>query len=124
MITVPVRDSYAGLDSCAAHFELTNVEALFLDSHGVQNCLKAIAWTYMSGFSAMFFYRQASFSRLLLSLSAMILLGGILLLRLGFRHLVKHSSKQVERLRVIMIGADEFRAADLSKTVRQRSDTL
>jgi Undecaprenyl-phosphate glucose phosphotransferase len=93
---------------CAAHFELTNVEALFLDSHGIQNCLKAIAWTYMSGFSAMFFYRQASFSRLLLSVSAMILLGGILMLRLGFRHLVKHSSKQVERLRVIMIGADEF----------------
>jgi Undecaprenyl-phosphate glucose phosphotransferase len=56
----------------------------------------------------MFFYRQASFSRLLLSLSAIILLGGILLLRLGFRHMVKHSSKQVERLRVIMIGADDF----------------
>jgi Undecaprenyl-phosphate glucose phosphotransferase len=92
----------------AAHFELTSIEALFLDSNGLRNCLKAIAWTYMSGFSALFFYRQASFSRLLLSLSAMILLGGLLLLRLGFRHLVKHSSKQVERLRVIIIGADEF----------------
>src|SRR5208337_2291714 len=93
---------------CAAHFELTNVEALFLDSNGMRNCLKAIAWTYMSGFSALFFYRQASFSRLLLGLSALILLGGVLLLQLGFRHLVKHSSKQVERLRVIIVGEDEF----------------
>ncbi len=93
---------------CSAHFEVTNVEELFLDSIGVRNCLKAIAWTYMSGFSALFFYRQASFSRLMLGSSALILLGGILLLRLGFRHLVKHSSRQVERLRVVIIGADEF----------------
>jgi Undecaprenyl-phosphate glucose phosphotransferase len=93
---------------CSVHFEVTNVEALFLDSQGVRNCLKAIAWTYMSGFSALFFYRQASFSRLLLGSSALILLGGILLLRLGFRYLVQHSSRQVERLRVVIVGADEF----------------
>lgn len=93
---------------CSVHFEVTNVEALFLDSNGLRNCLKAVAWTYMSGFSALFFYRQASFSRLMLSTSALLLLGGILLLRLGFRHMVKHSSKQVKRLRIIMIGADAF----------------
>ena len=93
---------------CSVHFEVTNVEALFLDSNGLRNCLKAMAWTYMSGFSALFFYRQASFSRLMLSASALILLAGILLLRLGFRHMVKRSSKQVERLRIIIIGADAF----------------
>jgi Undecaprenyl-phosphate glucose phosphotransferase len=93
---------------CAAHFEVTNVEGLFLDPNGSRNCLKAIAWTYMSGFSALFFYRQESFSRLMMSLSAIILLVGILLLRLGFQHLVKHSSKQLERLRVVVIGADTF----------------
>jgi Undecaprenyl-phosphate glucose phosphotransferase len=93
---------------CSVHFEVTNVEALFLDSNGVRNCLKAIAWTYMSGFTALFFYRQASFSRLMLGSSALILLGGILLLRWGFRHMVKHSSWQVKRLRVVIIGADEF----------------
>jgi Undecaprenyl-phosphate glucose phosphotransferase len=93
---------------CSVHFDVTNVEELFLDSIGVRNCLKAIAWTYMSGFSALFFYRQASFSRLMMGSSALILLGGILLLRLGFRRLIKHSGRQVERLRVVIIGADEF----------------
>ena len=70
---------------CSVHFEVASVEALFLDSDGLRNCLKAMAWTYMSGFSALFFYRQASLSRLMLSASALILLAGILLLRLGFR---------------------------------------
>lgn len=93
---------------CSTQFEVTSVEGLFLDSNGSRHCLKAIAWTYMSGFSALFFYRNQSFSRLMLGLSALILLAGVLLLRLGFQHLVKHSSKQVERLRVIMIGADMF----------------
>jgi Undecaprenyl-phosphate glucose phosphotransferase len=93
---------------CSVQFEITNVEALILDSNGVRNCLKAIAWTYMSGFSALFFYRQASYSRLMLGSSAAIVLGGMLLLRLSFRHLVKHSGQHVERLRVIIIGADEF----------------
>ena len=93
---------------CSVHFEVTSVEALFLDSNGLRNCLKAMAWTYMSGFSALFFYRQASFSRLMLSVSALILLGGVVLLRLGFRNMVKRSSRQVERLRIIVVGADAF----------------
>jgi Undecaprenyl-phosphate glucose phosphotransferase len=93
---------------CSVHFDVTSVEALFLESDGVRNCLNAVAWTYMSGLSALFFYRQASFSRLMLGSSALILLGGILLLRWGFRHLVKHSSNQAERLRVVIIGTDGF----------------
>jgi FlaA1/EpsC-like NDP-sugar epimerase len=93
---------------CSVQFEVASVEALFLDSNGVRNCLKAIAWTYMSGFTALFFYREASYSRLMLGSSAAIVLGGILLLRLSFRYLVKRSGRQVGRLQVIIIGADEF----------------
>ena len=93
---------------CSVHFDVTSIEALFLESGGVRNCLKAVAWTYMSGLSALFFYRQASFSRLMLSTSGLILLGGVLLLRLVFQHIVTHSSMQAEPLRVIIIGADTF----------------
>ena len=46
---------------CSAHFEVTSLEALFLDSNGAANCLKAVAWTYMSGLSALFFYRVPVF---------------------------------------------------------------
>jgi len=93
---------------CSEFFELTDIEGLFLDSIGVGNCLKAIAWTYMSGFSALFFYRQASYSRLVLGNSALLTLGGILLLRFGFRHLLLHSGTDVQRLHVVIVGADEF----------------
>ncbi len=65
---------------CSEHFEVASVEALFLDSNGVRNCLKALAWTYMLGFTGLFFYRGASYSRLLLGTSALILLAGVLLL--------------------------------------------
>ena len=95
---------------------VTDMETLFLDSVGVRSCLKAIAWTYMSGFSVLFFYRQASYSRLVLGSSALLMLGGILLLRWGFRSLLRNSGKDVERLRVVIIGADEF--------AQQTSDAL
>lgn len=93
---------------CSVHFDITNIEALFLETRGVRNCLKAVAWTYMSGLSALFFYRQASFSRLMLGTSGLLLLGGILLLRLVLRHIVTHSSAKAEPLRIIIIGADAF----------------
>ena len=93
---------------CSAHFEVTSLEALFLDSNGAANCLKAVAWTYMSGLSALFFYRGALYSRLLLGASGLFLLAGILLLRLIFRSLVKRAGSQGERLRIIIVGADAF----------------
>jgi Undecaprenyl-phosphate glucose phosphotransferase len=93
---------------CSVHFKVTSVEALFLESEGVQHCLKALAWTYMSGLSALFFYRGASYSRLLLGTSALILLGEVLLLRLVFRKIVKYAGNQRKRLRVIIVGADVF----------------
>ena len=93
---------------CSVHFEVTSIEALFLDPGGVRSCLKAVAWTYMSGLSALFFYRQASFSRLMLATSGLLLLGGILLLRYVFRNIVQRSNMQAEPLRVIIVGADTF----------------
>jgi Undecaprenyl-phosphate glucose phosphotransferase len=105
---------------CSVHFGVTSVEALFLDSDGIRNCMKALAWTYMSGFSALFFYRGASYSRLLLGTSALILLGEVLLLRLVFRGIVKHADTRRERIRVIIIGADAF-AQETSESLKNSS---
>ncbi len=93
---------------CAEHFEVSGVEALFLESNGMRNCLKALAWTYMLGFTGLFFYRGASYSRLLLSTSALILLAGLLLLRVIFRNFVIRAGNRGERLRIIIVGADAF----------------
>ncbi len=93
---------------CSAHYEVTSVEALFNESNGVANSLKAVAWTYMSGLSALFFYRGALYSRLLLGVSGLLLLAGVLVLRLIFRNVVRHAGNQGERLRIIVVGADAF----------------
>jgi len=92
---------------CSMHFEVTSIELLFVPERGWQNCLKATAWTYMSGFSALFFYRGATYSRLLFGFSAIVLFCSVLLLRVVFRHIVRRSGEQ-KRLRVIIVGADEF----------------
>jgi Undecaprenyl-phosphate glucose phosphotransferase len=93
---------------CSVHFDVTNLEALFLEANGKRNCIKAIAWTYMSCFSALFFYRGASYSRLLLGTSGIILLAEVFLLRVVARSMVKRAGQLGERLRVIVIGADAF----------------
>jgi Undecaprenyl-phosphate glucose phosphotransferase len=93
---------------CCEHFRVTDVEGLFLGANGVQGCLKSLAWTFMSGFSALFFYRSASYSRLLMGVSAITLLGGVLLLRFVFGSLVKHSGRNRERLRIVVVGTDPF----------------
>ena len=93
---------------CAEYFEVTSVEALFLESNGVRSCEKALAWTYMLGFTGLFFYRGASYSRLLLGASAVILLGAVLLLRVIFRKIVIRVGNQGERLCIIIVGADAF----------------
>ncbi len=94
--------------ACSVHFRVTSVEALFLKTDGVLSCLKALAWSYMFGFSALFFYRGATYSRLLLCASALILLSEVLVLRWLFRVLVRRAGVQRDRLRIIIVGADEF----------------
>jgi len=93
---------------CAEQFEVANLEALFLESNSVQNCLKALAWTYMLGFTGLFFYRGASYSRLLLGTSALILFAGVLLLCVIFQKIVIRAGNRGERLRIIIVGTDAF----------------
>lgn len=92
----------------STHLRVTRIESLFLDSDEIYNCVKAVAGTYMSGFSLLFFYRGASYSRLLLGVSMLVMIGATWLLRAVVRFLIKHSGNQWERLRVIVIGADDF----------------
>lgn len=90
------------------HFLVTRIESLFLESENGWKCLKTIFATYMSAFSALFFYRGASYSRLLLAVSMLVLFASVGLLRAIFRSIVHRSGQQSERLRIIMIGADDF----------------
>ncbi len=90
------------------HFEVTDIQALFLDVHGMRNSIKALLWTYMSGFTMLFFYRGATYSRLLFATSAVLLLLGNLLLRAIFRRRIIRLSSGQERTRVAIVGTDAF----------------
>jgi Undecaprenyl-phosphate glucose phosphotransferase len=90
------------------HFLVTRIESLFLVADGEWKSLKTVFGTYMSGCSALFFYRGGSYSRLLLGFSMLILVAEVGLLRTIVRSIVKHSGQQLNRVRIIMIGADDF----------------
>jgi len=102
------------------HFRVTDVTGLFLNSNSMQQCLKALAWTYMSGFSLIFFYRGATFSRLLLSASAIVMLGEILLMRLILQNVLTLAGVLGRRLRVIMVGVDCFAQETSERLARSR----
>jgi Undecaprenyl-phosphate glucose phosphotransferase len=101
------------------HFRVTDVTGLFLDSNGMQQCFKALAWTYMSGFTLMFFYRGVTFSRLLLSSSAIVMLGEILLMRFVLKNVVTFTGALGRNLRIVIIGVDSF----AQETSRQLADS-
>jgi len=100
------------------YFLVTRIESLFLEADGAWKCLKTISGTYMSAFSLLFFYRGASYSRLLLCISLLILVVAVAVLRKLVRYMVQHSGKQSQRLRIIMIGADDF-ALRISHELRE-----
>jgi Undecaprenyl-phosphate glucose phosphotransferase len=90
------------------NFKVSRVEALFRDPDWMRHCFAALACTYMSGFSLLFFYRGESFSRMLLGSSAVVLFTGVLVLGAGFKGLVRHAATRRGGVRVIVVGTDTF----------------
>jgi Undecaprenyl-phosphate glucose phosphotransferase len=99
----------------ADHFELTTLESYLLASPRIPRALKACFVTYAAVLAATFFYRQTTFSRLFIWLSAFNLLMLTLLVQALFTWAwSRSSSSRGSGLRVLIIGADEFalRVAD------------
>lgn len=93
------------------HFGVTSIDELFVENTGVRNVVKAWGATYMTSFTLLFFYRSASLSRVFFVASAALLLALTLLAKAVFRLVVRHQAKPLRRIRILMIGADDFAVA-------------
>lgn len=90
------------------YFNVADIQALFLDTHGLSHSIKALLWTFMSGFTVLFFYRGATYSRLMFATSALLMLFGNLLLRATFRRRILRLAVGNKRTRVAIVGTDPF----------------
>ena len=90
------------------HFRLCHVDQLFAAGGKTRRLLGACATTYASIMTVTFFYRNASYSRLFIGISAAALFGWAVLLRLGIRVALERSCRRGSHsVRVLIIGADE-----------------
>ncbi|MFZ0706543.1 MAG: undecaprenyl-phosphate glucose phosphotransferase [Candidatus Korobacteraceae bacterium] len=96
---------------------LCEIEGLFQEYSGFYKCLFACGTTYVALTCLLFFYRQESMSRAALALSAVLLFAASLLSRVGFRLLLGRRFRSENRLRVLIVGADQH-AATIAKRLR------
>jgi Undecaprenyl-phosphate glucose phosphotransferase len=108
----------------AEHYDVTSPEKLFVENTGARGAFAACAVTYMVLFTAAFYYRDVSFSRVFFAVSGLTLLLGAVVMRAVFRRLVRRGAlSRGAPIRVLIIGADKFArraAARLARSAMPR----
>jgi Undecaprenyl-phosphate glucose phosphotransferase len=93
----------------AEESELWNVEQLYAPGGKSRKLLEALAFTYAVVMAAGFLYRQASYSRLVIALSAIALFVLATLTRVVFRVAMELLRKDGRNeVKILMVGADRF----------------
>lgn len=88
---------------------LWNIEQLYAASGKSRRLLEALAFTYTCVMAAGFVYRQASYSRLVIGLSAIALFVLATAVRVGFRVLFQLMRKDYRKeVKILVVGTDRF----------------
>jgi len=98
--------------------KLFEIEALFQEFTGFRKCLITCGTTYLALTCLLFFYRQESMSRFALALSAVLLFTASLFSRAAFRVLLSKGFRPKRRLRILIVGTDQY-AASIAKRIRE-----
>jgi Undecaprenyl-phosphate glucose phosphotransferase len=92
----------------AEHYGLTAVDHHLLTSGNIRRVLSACLLTYFAVLSATFFYRDVTFSRIFIWISALNLLLLTLLTRATFNSLWLYGRSRARAIVVLIVGADDF----------------
>jgi FlaA1/EpsC-like NDP-sugar epimerase len=93
----------------AEESELWNVEQLYAPGGKTRRLLEALAFTYAVVMATGFLYRQASYSRLVIGLSAGVLFILATVARIMFRVVLEFLRKTGRNeVRILMVGTDRF----------------
>jgi Undecaprenyl-phosphate glucose phosphotransferase len=88
---------------------LWNVEQLYAPGGKSRRLLEALAFTYAVVMAAGFLYRQASYSRLVVGISAVALFGLVTAARILFRVFLEFLRKDGRNeVKILVVGADRF----------------
>ena len=88
---------------------LWNIEQLYAASGKSRRLLEALAFTYICVMAAGFIYRQASYSRLVIGLSALALFVLATGVRVGFRVFFQLMRKDYRKeVKILVVGSDRF----------------
>ncbi|HEX3742023.1 MAG TPA: undecaprenyl-phosphate glucose phosphotransferase [Terriglobales bacterium] len=88
---------------------LWNIEQLYAASGKTRRLLEALAFTYICVMAAGFIYRQASYSRLVIGLSAVAMFVLATAVRVGFRVFVELMRKDYRKeVRILIVGTGPF----------------
>ena len=88
---------------------LWNVEQLYAPGGKSRRLLEALAFTYAVVMAAGFLYRQASYSRLVVGISAVALFGLVTVARILFRVFLEFLRKDGRNeVKILVVGADRF----------------
>src|ERR1700724_3890150 len=88
---------------------LWNVEQLYAPGGKTRRLLEALAFTYAVVMAAGFLYRQASYSRLVIGLSACALFVLVTFARIFSRVILEFLRKSaINEVRILMVGTDRF----------------
>lgn len=91
------------------HFGLARVDVLYSARRAAWDVVRACSITYVAVVGATFFYRSSSFSRLFVSISAVLLFLLVLFVDWSFRRLLERARQNPNNLvRILIVGADEF----------------
>jgi len=91
------------------HFGIARIDVLYSARRFTWDAIRACSITYVAVVGATFFYRSSSFSRLFVSISAVLLFLLVLLVDWGFRRILDRARHNPNNLaRILIIGADEF----------------
>ncbi len=81
---------------------------MFQEYTGIRKTFSACVTTYLVLIFTLFFYRQENISRIFFGLSALLLFVLTLLSRLLFRMSLRGRFGSQRRVRVLMVGADDY----------------
>jgi Undecaprenyl-phosphate glucose phosphotransferase len=101
----------------ADHYRLASPDALLLASTEPRRTLSACCATYAVLFVTLFFYREVSFSRVFLVISAASLLLAGIAFQAACRRFARRATLARNAIRLLIVGADAY-AADIAARLR------
>lgn len=99
----------------ADHYHLACADIPLFETTGLRRTIAACCTTYTVMFAALFFYRDVSYSRVFLAVSAISLLIAGVIYQAALRRIARRATLARNPIRLLIVGADAYAASTASR---------